>query len=572
MRESAALLGFDVDTGRPVEANPVHRTTHMHVVGAPGTGKSKLLESMIRGDILDGQGVCVVDPSGHLYGDLLRWIPDQRSLRKRNIILIDPSQDEWTVAFNPMKRGTTDVAYRVDTLLEACNKAWGGAGFDQTPRLKKCLRLIFTTLVERELSLADSHYFVSPNQVDVRKYLTHELANPMFREQWATYHAFKPAEYYEEFSSSINRLVEFLGPDRIRRMFCQTELTLDFRKVMDEGAVVLVNLSEGGTLARLQARTLGALIVADLWLAAQGREKGARPFYLYVDEFARYVTKDIGTMLDEGRKYGLHLILAHQHLAQLAEEDPYVYGSVMGSARTKVVFGGLQHDDAKIMAQNMFMGQLDPDAIKLILRRQAVAGYRRTRLKSRSESRGESSSFSESSTKSEGESAGEEGQGLRSQFASAYGESSSHSTSHTSTTGEQEALEPVLTQEVASVQYRSLDEQLYQAMAVMVNQPRQFALVKLPAEPARPVKVPDVADGYANPRRVGALQDRLNEQVPCIKPVVQVDEERRHAVMLVERQTQEFLASRSEDRVTVRKRGQRAAPALDTEPQEPFGE
>jgi hypothetical protein len=185
--------------------------------------------------------------------------------------------------------------------------------------------------------------------------------------QWQYYNTLNPKQFYDEFGSTINRMNEFLAAERIRRIIGQQENTLDFRKIMDEGYILLINLSSGKKISRENARMLGTLIVNDFFLQATGRPAKSRPFYLYIDEFAQFVNEDIARILDEGRKFGLHLVLAHQHLNQLKKEDSNVYHSVMTSARTKLVFGGLDYEDAQTMAQQVFLGEFNLNEIKLKL-------------------------------------------------------------------------------------------------------------------------------------------------------------------------------------------------------------
>ena len=129
----------------------------------------------------------------------------------------------------------------------------------------------------------------------------------------------------------------------------------------------MVNLSSGNRISEDNARLLGTLIVNEIFLKAKGRPEDSRPFYLYIDECARFVNEDIGRILDEGRKFGLHLILAHQHLAQLKKAGEEVYQAVMTDAKTKVIFGGLNTEDARVLAEQVFLGELDLEDPKKIL-------------------------------------------------------------------------------------------------------------------------------------------------------------------------------------------------------------
>ena len=323
--------------GKTVRLYPKTRRTHMHIAGASGEGKSKFMEHLIRSDISNNEGLCLIDPHGYLYNDIVRWCESKRMLdrsRPKKIILFDPSQEGWTFGFNPLSEGLSEISFHVDAMVRAVAKVWGGEDTDRTPLLKRCLRVIFHTLAEKNLSLYEAQHLIDPVDEEIRKYLTRDIKDVAIKKQWNYFNSLKAKPFYDEFGSSINRMMEFLASPIIRNVVGQIERTIDFRKIMDEGWVLLVNLASSDKVSDDNARLLGTLIVNDLFMRAKGRPKGSRPFYLYIDECARYINEDIGRILDEGRKFGLHLILAHQHLSQLKEAGESVYRAVMQNART----------------------------------------------------------------------------------------------------------------------------------------------------------------------------------------------------------------------------------------------
>ena len=254
---------------------------------------------------------------------------------------------------------TEDLSFLVDAMVWACAAVWGGEDTNQTPLLKRCLRAVFHALAEKTPHPPRSGV---PRRIPtiptgLRRRLTRGLADFIMQAQWDTFNAEKPREFRDEFGSTMNRLLEFLASERIRRIFGQREGTIRLREVMDQGGMLLVNLSSGRALSEANASLLGALLVNDLFLKARGRPKGSRPFYVYIDECHRFVSEDIGRILDEGRQFGLHLILAHQHLAQLKKAGEAVYGAILTDARTKVVFGGLAPEEAEILADFLYLGR-----------------------------------------------------------------------------------------------------------------------------------------------------------------------------------------------------------------------
>lgn len=498
--------------GRPVYLTERTRSTHMHVLGASGRGKSKFLEHLIRSDILAGNGLCVIDPHGYLYHDLIRWAETKGLLERRPIVLFDPTADKWSFGFNPLDFGSVtgdEVSYAVDAMVRACAQVWGGEDTTKTPLLKRCLRSIFHALAEHKLTLLEAVELVSAEDAGgVRRYLTERLNDPVIRAQWAEFNDMEPPQFRDTFASTSNRLMEFLAAGFLRTIIGQRRSIIDFGALMDEGGMLLVNLSASGRLSDDNARLLGTLLVSDLFLKARRRPPRSRPFYLYIDECSLFINEDVARILDEGRKFGLHLILANQHLSQLRAAGEKVYSAVMTNAQTKVVFGGLTPEDARTMAELVFIGEHDLEESKVRFEKPAVTGYIRTWLesRSRSESAGATSSTGSAETSpivdyEEDDPASivrSSGEGL------SYGASSSR--------GESESLVPVL-QYLPSTAY-SLEEQIYRSMALMVNQPTQRAIIKLPGAVSRRVTTPYVAEAVARDERVAAFKARAFEKTP----------------------------------------------------------
>jgi len=407
------LAGLDVDNKEKIYIPEHIRSTHMQVIGSTGTGKSKFLEHMIRNDILNGNGVCLIDPHGYLYDDLVNWLTSyQEFFDSKKIVLFNPAHDDYFLGFNPFLHHSLDISHQVDTMVNACAKAWGAESMDTTPLLKKCLRCIFHALAETDLTLLESLYFISLSDESklLREHLTNQIKNPVIKEVWRSFNNLKPREYNEQFSSSANRLIEFLSSERIRRIIGQSKKTIEFKKMMDEGYIVLVNLSSGQRLSKDNSRLLGTLMINDLFLSACERKRVKnqvpKPFYLYIDECAQFLNEDIGRILDECRKFGLHLTLAHQHLAQLRKAGEDIYSSIMTDAKTKIIFGGLTPEDAEILAKQIFMGEFDIDEIKHTLTSHQVVGQHREWFNSHSDSIGTSETISESESEGISDSVG----------------------------------------------------------------------------------------------------------------------------------------------------------------------
>jgi len=364
-------------TGDEVALSDIERSTHVHVVGATGSGKSKLLEHMVRQDIARGRGLCLVDPHGFLCDAIERWCSGRGVAHIRKIHLIKPGAERWTPGFNPLQLRLGEApATRADTVLSALCAVWGDQDLNQTPRLRKVLFAVLYALIVKELTLPDALSLLRASDPDgTRRALTADLPAPAMEFVWGELNALSRREFAEYTESTISRLVPLLSSDAVRLMLGRRENALDLRHVMDGGEVVLVNLGAREAFSRESARVVGALLINELFRTAVGRDERTakqKPFNLYVDEAHEYLSADVARILDETRKFGLHAVLAHQRLHQLAARGDDIYSAVMGSARTKIVFGGTQDEDAAYLARELFRTSIDIDRPKAVLDKPVV--------------------------------------------------------------------------------------------------------------------------------------------------------------------------------------------------------
>ncbi len=527
MSRSSLVLGFDKATRRPVFMDDATRATSLHIVGAPGTGKTKLIENLIRADIRGGKGVCLLDPHGHLFDNVARWCERTGVETYRKTLILDPSAPDFAFSFNPLDyrryagkgENVITLDFMLDAVIRAIAQAWRENDPEKTPRLRKCLYSLLYPLAESGLTLLETSNILDMTEVGelTRWYIADTTRDPFIAAEWRRMNAQRPADFLAMYESTLNRLFEITKTPLLRNIVGQAKRNLDFLTLMNEGWVVLVNLSSGGRLSPDNARVLGALLVNDLFLAARCRNEQTgkqRPFHVYIDECADFINEDVAKILTEGRKFGLHLTLAHQDLGQLKREGERVYKAVMNSARTKVVFAVQDPEDAEIVADLIFTGEYDMEEPKHLLDKPTVVGYVRRVFQGRSETksatRTSSSSSAPSSTTEVINDKGELVSTSRTEGtptdADAYASTEGESFNYT------EGLEPIF--QVLPGQVYSLEEQIHKAIARIVNQPQRHAFVKMPSLRSVQITVPFVKDATVEDYRISRFK-RKNGLVPA---------------------------------------------------------
>lgn len=539
------VLGYD-HARKPVFMDDATRATSLHIVGAPGTGKTKLIENLIRSDIRDGKGVCLLDPHGHLFDNIVEWCERTGIETYRKVLILDPSAPDFAFSFNPLdfrryahKGGEEGITldFMLDAVIRAIAQAWRENDPEKTPRLRKCLYTLLYPLAERGLTLLETSNILDMTEFGelTRWYLADTTSDPFIAAEWRRFNTQRPADFLAMYESTLNRLFEITKTPLLRNIVGQDKRNIDFLTLMNDGWVVLVNLSSSGRLSPDNSRVLGALLVNDLFLAGRCRneETGRRkPFHVYIDECADFINEDVAKILTEGRKFGLHLTLAHQDLGQLKREGERVYKAVMNSARTKVVFAVQDPEDAEIVTDLIFTGEYDMEEPKRILNKPTVVGYVRRVFEGRSESRSTSHTTSFSSApgsttavrNDEGELVStSETDGIPTESV-ASGETETEGFSST------EGLEPIL--EVLPSQVYSLDEQIHKAIASIMNQPQRHAFVKMPSLRSAQITVPFVKDMDVQEYRSARFK-RVNGLLPAYAAKVtqiRTEQEERRAL------------------------------------------
>ncbi len=365
------LLGHNIYRGdkKPIYMNREDRFRHFYVIGQTGTGKSSILQVMIRQDLLNGDGLCVIDPHGSLVEDILPFIPRERA---DDVIYFDPSDLERPLGLNLLEGETWEE--KELTALDSMNimiKLFDEEVFG--PRIQDYFRNGCLTLMSDPSggSLTDIvRLFTDDDYAKLkRQFITNPVVASFWDHQMAKTGAREKQEMIPYFAAKFG---QFITNTMMRNIIGQTKSAFDFSKVMQEGKILLMNLSKG-TVGEINSKLLGLIIVQKIQMAALKREKmpkeQRRDFFLYIDEFQNYVTPSIESILSEARKYRLGLNIAHQYIGQL-EED----GGRKGKVNLKdAVFGNVGSmmaykigaQDAEHMAKEMAPVFSDQDLINI---------------------------------------------------------------------------------------------------------------------------------------------------------------------------------------------------------------
>ncbi len=322
---------------RPIHISDDDRRRHMYIIGKTGTGKSEFLKQMIMQDIKNGKGLAVIDPHGDLVEDVLQMMPPERA---EDVILFDPADTSRPMSLNMLEAETEEQKhYVVSSLIGLMYKLFDpnktgiiGPRFEHAIR-NAMLTVMYakgSTLIELVRALTDQAFVqeILPLVDDpiIRRYWTDQIA------QTSDFHKSEVLDYI------VSKFGRFVTNKMIRNIIGQSDSSFNFRKVMDEGKIILVNLSKG-KIGEENSSFLGLVLVPKILTAAMSRQNipqsERRDFYLYVDEFQNFATPDFAQILSEARKYRLNLIVANQFIGQMDEE---VKNAIFGNVGTIASF------------------------------------------------------------------------------------------------------------------------------------------------------------------------------------------------------------------------------------------
>lgn len=322
------------------------RSRHVYIIGQTGAGKSGTLELFALSDIFHNQGYAIIDPHGDFAVNNMRFIP---ASRLDDVVYFNPADTAFPLGFNPLE--VTDPKYKnnissevIGVLKRMFGESWG-------PRLEYILRYTILALLDRP----------STTMLDITRMLT----DKKFRNETLQYCSdtvvlnfwkIEFASWNDKFQAEaiapvLNKVGAFTANPVIRNIIGQPKSTFNVRQMMDEGKILIVNLSKG-LIGEDNASILGSFLVTKIQLAAMSRSdipniEDRRPFYLYVDEFQNFATDSFATILSEARKYALNLTVANQYIGQMNET---VRDAVFGNVGTMISFR-VSADDAPLLSK-----------------------------------------------------------------------------------------------------------------------------------------------------------------------------------------------------------------------------
>lgn len=482
------LLGRTAE-GKEVHLLPDDRETGIHIIGTSRRGKSKQIEFLERQKVELREGGLLIDPHGELYPNMERWLAaNQMLLRRRKIRFIDPADPGVRFGINPLRvTDASQIPSRAYAMLAAFSKMWGSENLAKMPTFQRCFVGLVYALISKELTLLELHEAIPANRKALRSFLREDLPSRAFDVVWADFEVLERSsrDWRSEFGSTMNRVTQFLTSDVIQETVGQRRNVIDWRACMDEGEYIVLNLAN---FTLPHAQMLGRLIIHELFDVALQRPKTARrPFHLTIDECAAFLSDDIPKMLPQTAKFGLHLTLAHQYLGQLKEESELIYAGVMEQAPTKIVFGLLGYEDARVIAPYILAREYDFERPKHVLDKPVVVG----------QGVGTISNWSEAETET----------------APAFGGGMNPWTiSRARAEGTHEVLIPEYATMPTAVYSKDEIEHLH-ATEIM-SQLKRHALFR-PSNPSRQTvryQVPEVEEGTQQQRRIDALRQTLLER------------------------------------------------------------
>jgi len=344
MPTEGIVLGRAVYRGEEtiVRMKRADRRRHLYTIGKSGSGKSVFIQSLAVQDVINGEGVCVIDPHGDFVEYVLQHVPKERA---DDVILFSPADVERPMGLNMLEAKTEE---QKDFICQEMISIFYKLVTDPSmigPMFEHQMRNVMLTLMadmDNPGTMAEIPRMFTDDEF-VKKYKK-KLSDPMVLAFWDKEMA-KTSDFHksEMLGYLISKVGRFVENQMVRNIIGQTHSSFNFRDIMDKKKILLVNLAKG-LVGEINSNLLGLIIVSKLQMAALERavlpEEQRHDFFLYIDEFQNFITDSIATILSEARKYRLELIIAHQYMKQLEDNKgkSTVRDAVLGNAGTIVSF------------------------------------------------------------------------------------------------------------------------------------------------------------------------------------------------------------------------------------------
>lgn len=469
------LLGRDADSRNQVSLSPDLFRTHMHLIGATGTGKTNAIQILLRQIMLqsgdDKSCLFVIDPMGNLSMDLLRFMADDEmcpAYVRDRLVYFELARDDVVLPFNPLTHDSEAQRYyqtmrSVDIVL----RAWSAQDLSQQPRLLQWTYKAFCAAAMMGLPISMCRCLLHPGTFEHDAILNRIPGD--IRVHWKEILNARGNEATRILESTRNRLDPFFESPNLRHMFGVAQSRFDCERFIANRNIVIVNLAKYGRVPQFICDTVGALFLNEIFETASrvstrdGRE-AVDPTYVLMDEFQKYVSVDIEDALPTVRQMGLRMLLAHQSFSQL-ERDDVDLTQMIWQARSRLIFAN-NAQDADIVAEELAKLTHDKMKIKHELKstKQLIKEYRKEWLNSISETEGTTGGYSENQMQGSQENTsrtepGQKTDGRGTSGSSTFGYNNSDSNSRT--TGRSETMVPVHErfEETSSVTFESFEEQ-----------------------------------------------------------------------------------------------------------------
>ncbi len=530
----ALIVGNCPETGEDVFYDTADLNLHGAVIGGSGVGKSRFLmrlgHQLLWRKKRFNEGFSIIDPHGTTARYLRDLIATDAPEFAQETVFMDLQQASKVVAYNPLLRDT-DARYLAECLTEGVLKACGEVAINDKPLLARTLIKLTQALIVTGGALTDSNFLLyrTPQDREVLTAMIQQLPEATsLRSFWQDLKTKSPAQAEMYTVGVLNRLERFVEPAPLRRMLGQTTASLSFSSLTDTGGILLADLSRAGTsVSREGQRVVAALLTQEFYQEIDRREGdgNAVPHTIVLEEAGEYATPELGRALTSGRKFSMKFLLCCQGLSQMVWDGDRTLLETVLALPNKVCFGRISPGEAKVLAESIFFGLLNPFQVKYWPTTVTWDPVDKlVTLRGRSEGGSTSETDSESSTRSEGthvsQGTSADSESSSRSESSSHGESSQRTFSSTESwsASEQEAWVTFHEQRVqkGSPLLYSLEEQIVSYAKLLTLQPQRRCIVSRVGQLPRQCKVSYVEDtDITEPERKRFLEE-MYTQVPRV--------------------------------------------------------